>query len=293
MHEKLISANIALFKGDRAETIRLLDELERDHPQALQDHVSMVMWLRAHAQTDNTIRLQYMHELLAHTPSDDYYHRLTHEHLMNEDYYSNRLQPSQWIGTRQLLGLIAVILVIGVLVAGIVNNQNITTTVILEPSPTPIPTVINPADLPDNSRAIVADSFVVRYDAGILQVLAIEDRSQRVIYIEDGLLAEPVAGARFYALSVVFECRRGICNTPPEAELSIQLNNDSTLPQRTDLAIAGQSQFEAIALGRTTASWVVFELPTLNQPTQLVIRSQSDDANEAQLYKIELPLNSG
>ena len=149
--------------------------------------------------------------------------------------------------------------------------------------------MVNPADLPDKSRAIVADSFTARYIEGILQVLAIEDRSERVVYIEDGLLAEPVAGARFYALSVTFECRQGICNTPPQAELEILLNNGSTLPQRTDLTIAGQSQFEPIALGRATSAWVVFELPTLNQPTDLIIRPQSDSGIESQLYEIGLP----
>ncbi len=289
MHEKLISANIALFKGERAETIRMLDELEREHPETVHEHRSMVMWLRAHSQTDGTVRLQYMHELLAHTPREDYYNRLTREYLAEEDFYADRLQPSQWFGTRQLLGVIAVVLVFGVLLAGILNTGDVGTAIALNASPTPIPTVINPEDLPDNSRAIVADSFTARYVEGILQVLAVEDRSQRVVYIEDGLLAEPVAGARFYALSVVFECRQGICNTPPQAELDVLLNNGSVLTQRTDLTIAGQSQFEPIALGRSTASWVVFELPTLNQPTDLIIRPQSDSGVESQIYEIELP----
>ena len=122
MHEKLISANIALFKGERAETLRMLEELEREDPDMIHTHQSMVMWLRAHSQTDNSQRLQHMHELLAHTPRDDYYHRLTREYLAEEDYYSERLQPSQWFGTRQLLGIIAVVLVIGVLMAGILNT---------------------------------------------------------------------------------------------------------------------------------------------------------------------------
>jgi len=292
MHEKLISANIALFKGERAETIRILDELEREHPDTVQQHRSMVMWLRAYAQTDNSTRLQYMHELLAHTPSEDYYNRLTREYLAEEDYYTERLQPSQWLGTRQLLAIIAVVLVIGVLMAGVLNSGDVATAVALDASPTPIPTVVNPEDLPDKSRAIVADSFTARYIEGILQVLAIEDFSERVVYIEDGLLAEPVAGARFFALSVTFECRQGICNQPPQAELEVLLNNGSTLEQRTDLTIAGQSQFEPIALGRSTSSWVVFELPTLNQPTDLIIRPQSEGEIESQVYEIDLPADS-
>lgn len=292
MHEKLISANITLFKGERAETIRILDELEREQPQSIQEHWSMVMWLRAHSQTENHLRLNYMHELLAHTPSDDYYHRLTRDYLADEDYYTKRLQPSQWIGTRQLIGIIAVVLVIGVLLAGVLNTGDVATAVALNASPTPIPTVINPADLPDRSRAIVAESFTARYIQGILQVLAIEDRSERVVYIEDGLLAAPVAGARFYALSVVFECRQGICNTPPQADLEIRINNGSTLPQRVDLAVAGQPAFEPIALGRDTDSWVVFELPTLNKPTHLIISPQSENGVESQVFEIELPQDS-
>lgn len=292
MHEKLISANIALFRGERAETMRMLDELERDDPKTIQSYHSMVLWLRAHAQTDNAMRLQYLHELLAHTPREDYYNRLTREYLAEEDFYNEKLQPSSWFGTRQLLVVIAVVLVIGVLMAGVLNTGDVVTAVALNASPTPVPTVVNPADLPDKSRAIVADSFTARYIEGILQLLAIEDRSERVVYIEDGLLAEPVAGARFYAINMIFECRQGICNTPPQAELEILLNNGSSLPQRTDLSIAGQASFEPIALGRATSSWVVFELPTLNQPTNLIIRPASDNGIEAQVYDIELPQDS-
>ena len=289
MHEKLISANIALFRGERAETLRLIDELEREHPTTITDHPSMVMWLTAHAQTNNDLRLQRMHELIARTPSDDYYHQLTRDYLSEEDLYSEKLQPSRGLATRQLLAIIAVVLVLGILAVGILNTGDVSVAVALDASPLPIPTVINPADLPDKSRAIVADSFTARYVQGILQVLAIEDHSERVIYIEDGLLAEPVAGARFYALSVIFECRLGICNTPPEAKLDILLNNGTSLPLRDDLIIAGQPQFEPIALGRATSSWVVFELPTLNQPTNLIVYPTSDNSVEPQVYDIILP----
>lgn len=289
MHEKLISANIALFRGERAETLRLIDELERENPATLHDHTSMIMWLIAHAQTNNDLRLQRMHELIARTPPNDYYHQLTRDYLSEEDLYSEKLQPARGIATRQLLAIIAVVLVLGVLAAGILNTGDVPTAVALRASPTPIPTVINPEDLPDNSRAIVADSFTARYIQGILQVLAIEDYSERVIYIEDGLLAKPVAGARFYVLSVTFECRLGICNTPPEAKLDTLLNNGTSLPMRDDLTIAGQPQFEPIALGRATSSWIVFELPTLNQPTNLIIHPESDNDVEPQVYDIILP----
>jgi len=292
MHEKLISANIALFRGERAEALRLIDELEQESPTTLQDHNSMIMWINAHSQTNNDLRLQRMHELIARTPTDDYYHQLTRDYLSEEDFYSEKLQPTRGLATRQLLGIIGVVLVLGVLAAGVLNTGDVSTAVSLDASPTPIPTVINPADLPDKSRAIVADSFTARYVQGILQVLAIEDRSERVIYIEDGLLAEPVAGARFYALSVTFECRLGICNTPPEANLEILLNNGTSLRLRDDLTVAGQPQFEPIALGRATASWVVFELPTLNQPTNLIVYPTSDNNVEQQVYDITLPQGS-
>ena len=289
MHEKLISANIALFRGERAETLRLLDELERDNPEAIQGHISMVMWLTAHAQTNNDRRLQQLHELIAQTPTDDYYHQLTRDYLAQEDLYSEKLQPSRGLATRQLLMIIAVVLVLGILAAGAINSGDIPTAVVLDASPDPLPTVINPEDLPDKSRAIVADSFTARYLQGILQLLAVEDRSERVIYIKDGLLAEPVAGARFYALNVTFECRLGICNDPPEAELEILLNNGTSLAVRDDLIIAGQPQFEPIALGRATSSWVVFELPTLNQPTNLIIQPEAKTGVEPQVYDIALP----
>lgn len=292
MNEKLISANIALLKGERAETIRLIEELQRENPQALYEHQSMVMWLNAHAQNDNSTRLQRMHELIAQTPPDDYYHQLTRDYLAEEDSYAGRLQPKRGLQAKQLLGVIAVVIVISILAVGALTRDEEPVAVANRPTLTPEPTAIDPASLPDKSRAIVADSFTARYVQGILQVLAIEDRSERVVLIEDGTLATPVAGARFYALHVVFECRQGICNTPPQAELEIKLNNDTTLPVRPDLTIAGQGLFEPIALGRDTSMWVVFELPTLNNPTQLLIRPQSTDPNvPTQIYDIDLPQN--
>ncbi|PJF20405.1 MAG: hypothetical protein CUN56_16340, partial [Phototrophicales bacterium] len=122
MHEKLISANIALFRGERAETLRLIDELEHESPAEVREHSSIVMWLTAHAQTDNSLRIQHMHELLAHTPQNDYYHQLTRDYLAEEDRYNEKIQPSQGIATRQLLGVIAVVLVIGILATGVLNT---------------------------------------------------------------------------------------------------------------------------------------------------------------------------
>jgi hypothetical protein len=128
---------------------------------------------------------------------------------------------------------------------------------------------------------LVADAYTARYPQGILQVTAIEDQSERVIDSDTGEVLTPIPGARFYALNVVFECRGGICDAPPQANLTLQLDDGSRIQPRVGVQIAGATGLSPIALGRTTNGWVVFEVPSITPVAALVVSAPDDAAFEA------------
>jgi hypothetical protein len=277
---RLIKANIALFKGERAETLRFLQEyveefgfsLERD-PDA-----PLVLWLDAQAQTERDERLRRLRHLVNSVPSGNHYSQLAQNYLYEEARLTEHSR-----GGFDLSGWRVALLVVmvGLLVLGgaaLLNSRTPAQTP-TPPSPTPpAPTAIH---LPDLSQALVADSFTANYPHGVLQVTALEEDSRRVIDSRDQTLATPVPGARFYALSLVFECRGGICNKPPEAQLQLQLDNGDLLPIRENASIAGQPMLQPIALGRTTAGWVVFEVPLISSVKALVVSAPDPTSADA------------
>src|SRR6185369_13214383 len=101
-----------------------------------------------------------------------------------------------------------------------------------------VPTSGVPANLPDLSQTLAPDQYVARYPQGILNVLALENASQRVLKNADESLATPIAGARFYALKLNFECRGGICDQPPEARITVALDDGTQLEPRPGLSIS-------------------------------------------------------
>ncbi len=271
---KLVQAQIALFKGERAETLRLIHEYRQEH-----DDDSMVMWLEAQAQSDREARMQRLQVLAGR--SDSTYGQLAQDTLRVEAEYAQKIEAVRRARsfdptTRRLIGLVGV-LVIGIL---ILVSLGVGQTPVEIPTPTVTiaPTVVS---LPDRSRVLVADSYTARYPRGILQVSAIEDESARVIRREDQTLVMPVPGARFYALKIVFECRGGVCNQPPEARLRLELSNGEYIDARDDVQIINELVLEPIALGRTTTGWVIFEIPTVTSADALLVNPPSEDAEVA------------
>jgi hypothetical protein len=288
---RLIKANIALFKGERAETLRFLQEyidefgfsLERD-PDA-----PLVMWLDAQAQTERDERIRRLRILVNTVPANIYYSQLAQQYLYEEDRLTAPASGGfelGGIGRTALLVVIGGALALGgaALLRGGMPAQ---TTSVGTVTPSPTATEMN---LPDMSQALVADSFTANYPRGVLQVTALEEDSKRVIDTSQQTLATPVPGARFFALSVVFECRGGICNEPPEAQLALQVDNGDLIPVRANASIAGQPTMQPIALGRTTAGWVVFEVPLISTVRALVVSPPDPTSDQAfQPVTIALP----
>jgi hypothetical protein len=268
----LIKANIALYRGERAEALRLLRQYQSERPAGDDPHRSMVLWLEAQTQPDDAMRARLLRDLIHSTDIDDTYAQMAREYLLAEEAYSAPPQPKRrtglWLG-----GALGGVLLVGagLLLRPFANDPTPTAT----PALTPTPAAALAETLPDRSEPLVADGFTARYERGILQVVALEDRSERVVSA-DGAVLEPVAGARFYALEIVFECRGGICDAPPEAALALQTGTDM-IAAREDVTIAGDGVLEPIALGRSTRGWVVFEVPSLSNVEALHVQPEDAD----------------
>jgi hypothetical protein len=212
--------------------------------------------------------------LVSRVPPDDAYARMAQQYLQDEAAYRS---PAPTAIRRQPLLLAGLFTMVGVAVTlGLIalfnraqpqptNSNNDAALTALAPTPA------LSANLPDTSQTLAPDQYSARYPQGILNVLALENASQRVIKNADGSLATPIAGARFYALRLNFECRGGICDQPPEAKMTVALDDGTQLEPRPNLNISGEAPLQAVALGRTTVGWVVFEIPLVSTVKSLVV----------------------
>lgn len=290
MHPKLIEANKAFFAGDRAETRRLLEE----YRQSYDTDWEVVQWLEAHSQSEHEQFLAALKELVAQGEPNNQYVQMARDYLNEENEYQAKIKPPRnprrsWTmffgaGTMFALGLIVAYFAITGFNAG--GN---TETVVVTATPDPLvaaPTLI----LEDRSQPLFGDIYTARYGSGILGITSIEDRSQRIIDRRSDTVISAVPGARFVALAVVFECRSSICRQPPEADLFLKLDSDELIPTRTDVYMNGATELQAIALGRTTEGWIIFEVPALNRAESLVIRPLADEnGTQAPELSIDLP----
>jgi hypothetical protein len=284
-HRKLVKANLALLKGGRGETARLLGDY-RAAGGGEPENAPMVLWLDAQAQTDRDERIRRLNNLIASVPADDPYAQMAREYFQDEDAYQQKIAEVQarprirfssavWRALAfALLGGVIVLVAMSIL------NPPAKPTSDTETQANALQSTTLPSTpLPDHSRALVADAYTARYPQGILQVTAIEDESERVVD-ETNALVLPVPGARFYAVNVAFECRGGICDQPPQANLTLQLDDGSRIQPRTDVHISGTTPLSPIALGRTTNGWIVFEVPLVTTVTALIVSAPDEQAFE-------------
>ena len=295
LHPKLIQANIALFNGDRAEVLRLTQAYRAEHdPRSDNDQaMSMVLWLEAQAQSDHLTRLDGLRTLLAATPTDDDYGRMAQFHLQIEEAYRLRINPPRqrrrtyWVvGT--MIVIIIMIIVGGVVVSGLMNDEEPRPVVVADVEFTPLPTP-SATPFPDNSQSLDINAHTSRYPGGILQLTAYELASERVLDDDNFAPVIPIEGAQFIALRIIFECRQGICDNPPEADLQLQLENGDMISMREDVVIAGEASLERIALGRTTSGWIVFEIPLISDIEGLVIVPTASEDGEQAIINLSLP----
>jgi hypothetical protein len=137
-----------------------------------------------------------------------------------------------------------------------------------------------PLNLPDQSTPVAPELFQAQFPQGVLQITAIEDNSQRATDIRERALLTPITGARFYALKLIFECRQGICANPPQARLSLQMNDGVEIPMMDNVGITGERLFQPLAQGRSTTGWSVFEIPAESNPARLIIMPATTEATE-------------
>lgn len=274
MHPTLIKANIALLEGLPSETQRLLQEYRSESAPNPDPDLALSLWLDAHSRPTPEAVIEGLQVLVSRVSPDDSYARMAQEYLQDQAAYRS---PPPTAIRRQPLVLAGLFTLVGVMVTlGLIALFNRA-----QPQPTtsnndaaltalaPTPALL--ANLPDTSQTLVPDQYSARYPQGILNVLALENASQRVIKNGDGSLATPIAGARFYALRLNFECRGGICDQPPEARITVALDDGTQLEPRPGLSISGEEPLQAVALGRTTVGWVVFEIPLVSTVKSLMI----------------------
>lgn len=278
-HPKLIQANIALYAGAYAESRRLLDEY-RAQEGIPREHGALALWLGAQAEEDPEERLRHLQVLVAQGAPDSIYVQMAQQILTQEAEHETKMRAARstallpGVKTWQVIAFAAAafaLIAILVVLNPATNAPAATATSLpTTPAPTPAP--------PDRSRPLDPAQYSGRYPQGILQLLRLEDPSERVIDPDTGAGVSPVAGARFYALQIGFECRSGVCDQPPEANLALQIDANTRIPPRGDVVIAGDSPLAPVALGRVTIGWVIFEIPVISDVQALIISARDNQA---------------
>jgi hypothetical protein len=273
MHPTLIKANIALLEGQPSEVQRLLQEYRNEAAPNPHPDLPLVLWLDAHSRSTPEAIVEGLQTLVSRVAPDNTYARMAQQYLQDEATYRSpappaiRRQPLLLAGLFTLVGVVVTLGLIALFNRAqpqpIISTDDTTQTALA-------PTAVV-ANLPDTSQTLAPDQYTARYPQGILNVLALENASQRVIKNADDSLATPIAGARFYALQLNFECRGGICDQPPEARITVALDDGTQLEPRPGLSISGEPPLQAVALGRTTEGWVVFEIPLVSTVKSLVV----------------------
>lgn len=297
LHPRLIQANIALYQGDRAEALRLVQSYraERTSRPEHDPNRGMMLWIEAQAQADTFVRIDALKTLVASVQDDDPYAQMARDYLQVEDHYHARLNPPRNRNRAYWMVSFVTLLIVGIIIAGVVisdmNNGDDDTSEDAEANtalqatiaPTPLPT-----RFPDRSQALTIADHTSRYPGGILEIVAYERESVRVLDDRLSTPVFPVQGAYFLALRVIFECRIGICNDPPEAEIHLRLESGDMISIREEVIIADEPSLEPVALGHTTTGWLVFELPVISEVDALVILPDERESDDEQAV---IPLN--
>lgn len=277
MSALLIQAHRAIFDGDRAEARQILNEYHANHADSNEE----LQWLLAHAEDDYDLFMQGLYQLIEEGDSENRYVTMAQEYINEEHELRAKVTPPPRRSRSKLFvgsGIIAVILLgIWIIYLGFFSNQSSTINDIATEDSNIMQEEIATPGLVDRSQVLFGDTYTARFTSGIIQIMAVEDRSGRVRYSRDDSLATPVPGARFVAISILFECRDGICREPPQADLFLELDGLELTANRADLYISDVLDLEPVALGRATEGWIIFEVPVLNRPTSLVIRPLAND----------------
>jgi hypothetical protein len=283
MDPRLIRANIALFKGKRLETQRLLEEYieEQANPEAVRRN-PMILWLDAQARSRHAERLSALNTLIEQVPPEHRYHRMAKDYLQDEAKYRQlldadgqqrgRVRPWQVFAG---LAAVALVIVVGVLLSqsGAPPAADEELPLVLdEATVTPAPPTAIPQNTPQPvlvNGAPPTTGYEMRGYNGVVTVLAV-DPAVRTVVDSLGFLQEPMPGATFYGLLIQFQCLVPVCNNIPEAEIYLRLSSDASQSDEVqirdvkaseNLFVAGEPPLAGRAVQGTIEGWLVFELP--------------------------------
>ncbi len=297
MDEILIKANIALFNDEYGEIQRLIEPYIA--PERLQEMDietrALVMWLDAHQHLTYDERRTKLEQLLDVVPPDTPYARSTAYFMEAEAELEHQLEDetdeAPWWRDLKLLGvpvwsMIVLLIVGGALMMLILSLGNFasfnwpfgggdTTAVMSDDTPTATVTPVVP--VPATIRDIA--SLVGTADYAYGRLVPLQDIPRFDLAYNSGRpsAVDPLTGAYFYAIQLRFECTRGICYTPPHANVLLS----AALPDETSgigleptgLTIAPDApMMESIAEFNPTAGWFVYEVPVNRTPIALLIQ---------------------
>ncbi|GEM_PF-805577 len=282
-HPLILRANAALFAGERAQVRRLL----RDYAEAVASGDAavsdgfdpdplIVRWLDAQIQDQREARIERLRLIAAladtveaDTPGAVYVRlaaRALDIELQADKHAEGSRPPRRWIAYA-VIG-IAVLVALALLISRLSTPaenamQNVPTAITNVALPTSSsPFVVPP---PDRSVMITDNLAGVEYTAGRLSAIREEFNTARAISLTTGQPYIPVEGARLYALQLRFECRVGICSSPPQARIELRADGDTIAQPITDAGLWTPDgialPMQPIARDRVTQGWFFFQLP--------------------------------
>lgn len=256
-HPAIVKANVALFRGERAEARRYLRDFVDEGGD---EGAAVALWIDAQAQDRREDRLERLQLLVMRVGESEHYGRLAARMLEESQANLNHAPHNgAGMGWRLWAGIGAALALVVVIILAINGGQGAD---VIPEVTQQVMTVATPPTtaIPNRSIALAPEGYSVQYEAGRLTITQVEDQSARVVDF-NGVSITPIPGARFYALEVRFECRAGICNDPPEGTLRLRVDNQIVINRREGAAIINGERLAAIARGRDTRGWIVFEIP--------------------------------
>ena len=299
MDSQIKDANYALLEGDRDGVITLLSD-RKDVVEAI--------WLRAHASPNDAERNDLLHQVFAH--QDSVFAPLGADILQREQGFARQIAtPPGWqfwkrprwqpfasfVSRFRIVVIILFIFLCAVAIFGLSwmsNHQKQTAQLALSltetqrsfdlsvnyientespPSPT---STIRPT--PSYTPIPQANRAPAIYPAGRVSLAIIEYPTSRLVtfqgYSSDAY-ATPAAGAVFAAFQLEFTCGLTMCNQPPEAIVSLQLNNNAVIDYKQNPApmIADQQIVDRASFSTPVNIWFVFEFSAQNSPVALIL----------------------
>ena len=281
---ELIRANVLLAQGQRSEAKQWLNAHLKAYPDDGQ-HLQM-LWLQAQTAGSPKERLTLLKTVVRGGQADNPYVQLARESLAIEARYAPA-PPVNWRTRLMTIGLVSIAVIAlgwGAINLFVPQNQQVASVATIE-STAEVTLEPEPTLLPSNPETVLIAPIV--YDAGQLQVVAIEDGSQAVVSRITGEQLKPITGAQFYVVYVSFECRIGICNVPPMATIALISSDGFVFAPREDVRVQGAEQFTPVALGIPTNGVVVFEMPVIGVPETLLITPAIEGATLLEISLLE------